>query len=137
MYKFSLSFFYILLLAPLQTYIWQKRIWALLTGLLKVKKQHVFARQLPNTKTYIEFKHPPINVHWTFLVATWIWLWPLTDIPQKGFLRDGDPRMLLLQWGWGSLGFCLVFSDNFFFVTYTCSSLVLTVTHSWYFLYRI
>ena len=31
------SFFYILLLVPLQTYIWQKQIWALLTDLLKLK----------------------------------------------------------------------------------------------------
>ena len=28
---------------------------------------------------------------------------------------------------WGSLGFCSVSSDNFFVVTYTCLSLVLTV----------
>ena len=28
---------------------------------------------------------------------------------------------------WGSLGFCSVFSDNFFVVTYTCLSLVLTI----------
>ena len=60
-------------------------------------------------------------------MATWIWLWPLTDILQKGLLSDGDPRMLLLQWGWGSLGFCSVSSDNFFVVTYTCLSLVLTI----------
>ena len=53
--------------------------------------------------------------------------WPLTDILQKRLLSDGDPRMLLLQWGWGSLGFCSVFSDNFFVVTYTCLSLVLTI----------
>ena len=60
-------------------------------------------------------------------MATSMWLWPLTDILQKGLLSDGDPRMLLLQWGWGSLGFCSVSSDNFFVVTYTCLSLVLTV----------
>ena len=35
--------------------------------------------------------------------------------------------MLLLQWGWGSLGFCSVFSDNFFVVRYTYLSLVLTI----------
>ena len=75
----------------------------------------------------MEFKYPPTNVHWTFLMATWIWLWPLTDILQKGLLSDGDPRMLLLQWGWVSLGFCSIFSDNFFVVTYTCLSLVLTI----------
>ena len=28
---------------------------------------------------------------------------------------------------WGSLGFCSVSSDNFFVVTYTCLSLVLTI----------
>ena len=54
-------------------------------------------------------------------------LWPLTDILQKGLLGDSAPRMLLLQWGWGSLGFCSVFSDNFFVVTYTCLYLVLTI----------
>ena len=42
----------ILLLVPLQTYIWQKKNWALLTDLLKVKT-YVFARQLPHTKAYI------------------------------------------------------------------------------------
>ena len=29
-------------------------------------------------------------------MGTWIWLWPLTDILQKGLLRDGDLRMLFL-----------------------------------------
>ena len=48
------------------------------------------------------------------------------DILQKGLLSDGDPRMLILQWGWGSLGSCSVFSDNFFVARYTCLSLVLT-----------
>ena len=90
--------------------IWQKKI----------------CRELPHTKTCIWFKYPPINVHWTSLVVTWIWLWPLTDILQKLLLSDGDPRMLLLQRGWGSLGFCSVFSDNFFVVTYTYLSLVLS-----------
>ena len=42
----------ILLLVSLQTYIWQKKNWALLTDLLKVKN-NVFARQLLHTKTYI------------------------------------------------------------------------------------
>ena len=42
----------IVLLVPLHTYIWQKKNWALLTDLLKVKN-NVFARQLPHTKTYI------------------------------------------------------------------------------------
>ena len=42
----------IVLLVPLQTYIWQKKNWALLTDLLKVKN-NVFARQLLHTKTYI------------------------------------------------------------------------------------
>ena len=57
----------------------------------------------------------------------------LKDKLQQGLLSDGNLRMLLLQWDCGSLGFCLVFSDNFFAVTYTCLSLVLTidyVTHS-------
>ena len=60
-------------------------------------------------------------------MATSMWLWPLTDILQKGLLSDGDPRMLLLQWGWGSLGFSSVFSDDFFVVTYSFLSLVLTI----------
>ena len=96
-------------------------------GPIEGKKQYVFDRQLPHTKTCIWFKYPPINAHWTFLVVTWIWLWPLTDILQKLLLSDGDPRMLLLRWGWGSLGFCSGFSDNFFVVTYTYLSLVLTI----------
>ena len=87
-------------------------------------KKYVFARQLPHTKMYI---YPLINVHWAFLVATWIWQWPLTEILQKGLLGDGDRRMLLLQWIWGSLGFCSVFSNNFFVATYTCLSLLLTI----------
>ena len=36
-YKFTSSLFFILLLVPLQTYIWPKKNWALLTDLLKVK----------------------------------------------------------------------------------------------------
>ena len=48
-------------------------------------------------------------------------------ILQKELLSDGNPRMLLFQLGWGSLGFCSVFSDNFFVITYTCLSLVLTI----------
>ena len=37
MHKFSLGFFSILLMVPLETYIWQKNIWELLTDLLKLK----------------------------------------------------------------------------------------------------
>ena len=51
----------------------------------------------------------------------------LTDILLKGLLSDIDPRMLLLQWGLSSLGFCSVSSDNFFVVRYTCLSLVLAI----------
>ena len=51
----------------------------------------------------------------------------LQDILQKGLLSGGDPRMLLLQWGWGSPGFCSVFSDSFFVVTYPYLSLTLTI----------
>ena len=91
------------------------------------KKQYVFARPLPHTKTCIWFKYPPKNAHWTFLVVTWIWLWLLTDILPKLLLSDGDTRMLLLQWGWGSLVFCSVFSHNLFIVTYTYLSLILTI----------
>ena len=43
------------------------------------------------------------------------------------FKMDFDPRMLLLQWVWGSLGLCSVFSDNIFVATYTCLSLVLAI----------
>ena len=60
-------------------------------------------------------------------MGTLIWLSRLTDILLKGLLSDGDPRMLLLQWGLSSLGFCSVSSDNFFVVRYTCLSLVLTI----------
>ena len=49
MYKFSLSFFYILLLAPLQTYIWHKKILALLTDLLKVKN-NIFCQTIATHK---------------------------------------------------------------------------------------
>ena len=34
----SLSFFFLLLLVPLQTYIWQKKNWALLIHLFKGEK---------------------------------------------------------------------------------------------------
>ena len=99
---------------------------------IESKKQNVFARQLPHTETYIWFKYPPINVHWTSLVGTWVWLWHLTDILLKGFLSDSDPRISLLQWGLSSLGFCSVSSDNFF--VFRCTWLVLT--HNWdFFLY--
>ena len=62
-------------------------------------------------------------------MRNWIWLCCLTDILLKGLLSDGDPRVLLLQWGLSSLGFCSVSSDNFF--VFRCAWLVLT--HSWYF----
>ena len=35
--------------------------------------------------------------------------------------------MLLLQWGWGSLGFCSISSENFFLIEYGCLSLVLSI----------
>ena len=109
-------------------YLAEKKL-AIVNWPIEGKKQYVFARQLPHTKTYIYFKYPPINVHWPFLVGTWIWLWYLTDILLKGLLSDGNPRTLLLQWGLSSLGFCSVSSDNFFI--FRCAWLVLT--HSWYF----
>ena len=56
------------------------------------KKQYVFARQLPHTKSFL----------WQLEYGYGLF----TNIIQKGLLSDGDPRMLLLQWGWGSLGFC-------------------------------
>ena len=62
-----------------------------------------------------------------FLVGTWIWLWRITDILLKGLLSDSDPRMLLLQWGLSSLGFCSVSSDNFFVFRYAYLSLVLAI----------
>ena len=71
-----------------------------------------------------------MNVHWTFLVGTLIWLWHLTDILLKGLLSDGDPRILLLQWGLSSLGVCSVSSDNFFIFRYACLSLELTSVNS-------
>ena len=42
-------------------------------------------------------------------------------------LSDSDPRMLLLQCGLSSLGFCSVSSDNFFVFRYTYLPLVLTI----------
>ena len=42
-------------------------------------------------------------------------------------LSDSDPRMLLLQWGLSSLGFCSVSSDNLFVFRYTYLPLVLTI----------
>ena len=51
-YTFSLGFFYILLLVPLQTYICWEKNWALLIDLL-MGKNNVFAKQLPHTKMYI------------------------------------------------------------------------------------
>ena len=51
-YKFSSSFFFILLLVTLQTYIWQKKL-GIANWPIEGKKQYVFARQLPHTKTYI------------------------------------------------------------------------------------
>ena len=84
--------------------IWQKKL-SIANWPIEGKKHYVFARKLSHTKACIWFKYPPINAHWTFLVVTWIWLWPLTDILQKLLLSDGDPRMLLLQsWGPESQG---------------------------------
>ena len=42
----------ILLLVPLQTYIWQKKM-GIVNWPIEGKKQYVFARQLPHTKRYI------------------------------------------------------------------------------------
>ena len=60
-------------------------------------------------------------------MGPWVWLWRLTYILLKGLLSDGDARILLLQWGLSSLGFCSVSSDNFFVFRYTYLSLVLTI----------
>ena len=117
-----------------------KKIWALLTDLLKVKNMFLPDNCHTQKRTYsLHTTHKcPLDVSRGNLI---IWLWLLTDILQKGLLSDGDPRMLLLQWGWGSLGFCSVFSDNFFVVTYTCLSLVLTIDFCYsqliFFLYLI
>ena len=106
----------------------QNKNWALLTNILKVKNNTFLPDNCYTQKRIYslntQFKYPS---NWSFLIETWIWLWPLPDILQKGLLSDGDPRMLLLQWGWGSLGFYSVSSDNFFVVTYNCLSLVLTI----------
>ena len=42
MYTISLSFYFLLLLLPLQTYIWQKKNWALLIDLLKQKNNILY-----------------------------------------------------------------------------------------------
>ena len=50
----------ILLLVPLQTYIWQEKKWALLTDLLKVKKKKMFLPDNYHTqkRTYSLNNHP-------------------------------------------------------------------------------
>ena len=60
-------------------------------------------------------------------MGNWTLLWRVTDILLKGLLSDKDQRMLLLQWGFSSLGFCSVSSNNFFVFRYTFLSLVLTI----------
>ena len=94
------------------------------------KRKNVLARKLPHTKRYKYFKYPPINVHWTFPVGTWTWLWPLTDILLKELLSDSDSRILLLQRGLSSLGFCSVSSDNFFVFRYTYLPLTIEICNS-------
>ena len=42
MYMFSLNFYFLLLLVPLQTSIWEEKNWALLIDLLKEKKKQYF-----------------------------------------------------------------------------------------------
>ena len=86
----------ILFLVPLETCKQTEKKLGIVNWPIEHRKQYVFARQLPHTKTYIQFKYPPIKVHWTFLVGIWIWLWRFTDILLKGLLNDGDPRILLL-----------------------------------------
>ena len=51
---------------------------------------------------------------------------------ETGLLSDGDPRVLSLQWGLSSLGFCSVSSDIFFVFRCTC----LVLTHS-FFVYNL
>ena len=49
-------------------------------------------------------------------------------------LNDGDPRMLLLQWGWGSQFSVqsLQIIISFFMYTFLSLWLLISVTHSWY-----
>ena len=42
-----------LLLVPLQTYLWQKKNLGIANWPVDSKKQYVFARQLPHTKSYM------------------------------------------------------------------------------------
>ena len=57
--KFFLSFFYFLFLVPLQTYIWQKKNWLLLTDLLKVKNNMLLPDNYHTQKrTYSLNTHP-------------------------------------------------------------------------------
>ena len=94
MYKFSLSF----LLLWTALFVGTDANIYLIGKILDIK--------LPQIKTSIyipyTYKHLPTNVHWTFLMATWVWLWPLPYILQKELLNDGNTR-LLLQWGSCSL----------------------------------
>ena len=95
-FKFSSSFFFILLLVTLQTYIWQKN-WELLTDLLKVKNDMFLTDNGHTKKTYIQCKYPPMNIHWVLLMATWIRL----IAPYRYTLKRGAKL-------WASLGFCSV-----------------------------
>ena len=87
-YKFSSSFFFILLLVTLQTYIWQKN-WALLTDLLKVKN-NMF---LPDNG-HTQKRRYSVNTHpWTS-IGCFSWQLeygysPLQIYFKKGLLRYG------------------------------------------------
>ena len=109
-YKFSSSFFFILLLVPLQTYVWQKKLgianWPI------EGKNNMFMPDNGQTKKQIPTHEHPLGAsHGNLNMAI---------APYRYTLK----RTAKL---WGSLGFCSVSSDNFFVVTCTCLSLVLTI----------
>ena len=83
----------------------------------------LFFFKSPHRKTSIHFKHQTAKVYWSFLVATYVWFWPLTNTLRNGLLNNDDTRMLLLQWDWGSLFSVqyvqIIFCNNFLFLVLT------------------
>ena len=95
------SVFCILLLVPLQTYIWQKKNWALLTDLLKVKSNMFWPDNCHTQKrAYSLNTHP-----WTFIGRfSWelesgygaleIYFWPLGGSRVSLLNFEGGPWLL-------------------------------------------
>ena len=74
-------------------------------------KSAQFPVKIRNFQIYYDWQTWPAlsaKLH-SFLVETWIWLWPLTNIFRKGLLSDGNPRMLFL----------FIFSVDYWFLLFT------------------